>query len=230
MTIVLGAMDGEIAEFVDRLTDRREERWQEYRFHLGRMAGEEVVVARSGVGKSLSAMICQVLIDRYAGKRVLFTGLAGAVNPTLEIGDTVIARDCIQYDMDATALGFDRGEIPYSPYRFLACDEALVTRAASFRPASGKLVLGRVLTGDRFMVRSAMKDHAYLTDDLAGDVVEMEGASVGLVARVNTVPFLIARTVSDKADTDARVDFERFLPVASRNSAELVEHLLSEGG
>jgi nucleoside phosphorylase len=66
----------------------------------------------------------------------------------------------------------------------------------------------------------------YLRSELEGDAVEMEGASVALVARVNELPVVVVRTISDKADTSAKVDFERFLPRASENSALVVGEIL----
>jgi len=93
-------------------------------------------------------------------------------------------------------------------------------------PESGKVIKGRVLTGDQFITNRTLKSLHYLYDDLAGDAVEMEGASVGLVATVNKVPFLLIRVISDKADAYAHIDFKSFLPKASRNSLNFTRHVL----
>lgn len=224
--LVLGAMDGEIVEFVKQVTTGRREMWHGFEIHRGTMEGRDVVVARSGVGKSMAACVTQHLVDTYSPGAIVFTGLAGGLRPDLEIGDTVVARDCIQHDLDATALGFKRGEIPYTQYRVLTCDEALVSLAAGVDSLQGRTVVGRVLTGDQFLVASEMKADEMLRSDLAGDVVEMEGASVGLVAQVNEIPFLVIRTVSDTVRGGPRVDFVRFLSHASRNSLHFVSHVL----
>jgi len=100
--------------------------------------------------------------------------------------------------------------------------------AAGFTPAKGKLHQGRICTGDQFITHREMDSHAYLTEELAGDGVEMEGASVALVCSVNRVPFLVARTISDRADGSAASNFEEFLPQASQNSLDLVRFLLSK--
>ena len=226
MIIILGAMDGEISEFLGALERKKEERWTDFSLHTGMLEEREVVVAKSGVGKTLAAMMTQRLIDVYKPRAIIFTGLAGGISGRVEIGDTLIAEDCIQHDMDATALGFKRGEIPYSPYRVLSCDRALVEAGSFGIPAEGKTVRGRVLTGDQFITKKDFDSHRYLVDELKGDAVEMEGASVGLVATLNKVPFLLIRTISDKADSNAKVDFHAFLPKASRNSLYFVRHVL----
>ncbi len=239
MTVVFGALDAEIEAFVDAMEVDAEDHWHEFVFRRGTLAGRSVVVAKSGVGKSLAAMLTQRVIDVYHPHRIILTGVAGSINPGIEIGDTLVAVDCLQYDMDVTALGFKIGEIPYSPYHVLQCDHFLVERAMTCPPedsrvgaraentTTGRVHKGRVLTGDRFLVQSMMEGHRYLRDSLLGDVVEMEGASVGLVATVNRLPFVIIRTVSDKADANAHIDFAKFLPRAGRNSLNFVSHILS---
>ena len=229
-TLILGALEEEIAAFLELLRARVDQAWNGFRFHCGTLQGSEVVVSRSGVGKSLSAAVTQHLIDRYSPARLLLTGLAGAIAPQLEVGDTLVARDCLQYDLDATALGFKLGEIPYTPYRILESDPALLTAALGYRPRRGRLHSGRILTGDRFLVSAGAQRYGYLRSELLGDAVEMEGASVALVARLNGVPFLIVRTISDCADGKPGGNLRAILADVSRNSLACVQHVLAAVG
>ena len=224
MTLILGAMDGEIAESRANLQHSSTTEWNGFEIHFGSIGDHEVMVAKTGVGKSLSAMFCQHLIDVHAPDRILFSGVAGALNPSLEIGDTLIARDCVIHDMDSTALGFKRGEIPYSSYRVFTCDPNLVAQAVAVGPMEGRVVIGRVLTGDQFVASAQTRNE--LRAALDGDAVEMEGASVGLVATVNHIPFLLIRTISDKADGQAHTDFGAFLRFASRNAWHYIRHIV----
>ena len=224
MTLILGAMDGEIAAARADLKNPSTTEWNGFQIHHGWIENREVLVAKTGVGKSLSAMFCQHLIDTHTPDRILFSGIAGALDPSLEIGDTLIARDCVIHDMDATALGFKRGEIPYSPYRVFTCDPDLAAQAAAVEPMKGRVVTGRVLTGDQFVASAQTRNE--LRAALDGDAVEMEGASVGLVATVNRIPFLLIRTISDKADGQAHTDFSSFLQFASRNSWHYLQQIV----
>jgi adenosylhomocysteine nucleosidase/adenosylhomocysteine/aminodeoxyfutalosine nucleosidase len=224
--LILGAMAGEIAEFLRALRHGTRDTWRGFEFHRGTIEGHNAVVAKSGVGKAMAACVTQRLVDTYAPRAIVFTGLAGGLNPDLDIGDCLIARDCIQHDLDATALGFARGEVPYSQYRILECGKELVAAASQVTPLSGKSMVGRVLTGDQFLVAANLRSREYLQTELEGDVVEMEGASVGLVAEINDVPFLIARFVSDRVDGSAKGDFSAFLREAARASRHFVTELL----
>jgi adenosylhomocysteine nucleosidase/adenosylhomocysteine/aminodeoxyfutalosine nucleosidase len=219
-------MDGEIAEFLIALDGRTDESWNGFVFYKGLLEGKDVVVAKSGVGKTMSAMVTQHLIDVYRPSAIIFTGLAGGVSPGLDIGDTLIANDCMQHDFDVTALGPKRGAIPFTPYRIFSCDPGLLELAMSCVPLDGKAVRGRILTGDQFITGKNLSAMRYLVEELEGDAVEMEGASVGLVSTVNSIPFLLVRTISDKADAGATLDFKAFLPKASRNSLRFVRHIL----
>ena len=59
--------------------------------------------------------------------------------------------------------------------------------------------------------------------------VEMEGAAFAQVCHDFGVPLAVVRTISDRADDAAHVDFSRFLrEVASRYSAAIVEALLAD--
>lgn len=226
MTVIMGAMDAEISKLRDLLAEPEVIRFRDYAMTRGEISGKPVVVAKSGVGKTYSAMLTQRIIDMFDPDRLIFTGLAGSINPSIDIGDMLVARDCLQHDLDATAVGFRRGEFPYENIREMPCDEELLRIASTYVPQAGSLHVGRVLTGDQFLDRARLTASPWLREELAGDVVEMEGASVAAVCRYNGVRFLLARTVSDKADTNARVDFERFLPNASSNSSGLVSHIL----
>jgi 5'-methylthioadenosine/S-adenosylhomocysteine nucleosidase len=226
MIAIIGALDGEIAEFLAVLENRRDETWTGFTFYTGSIENKDVLVVKSGVGKVMAALAAQHFIDAYQPEAVIFTGLAGGLNPDLDIGDILVAEDCVQHDLNAVALGFKRGEVPYTPYRFLPCDRKLLEAAMEYTPETGKVMKGRILTGDQFITNRTLKSLQYLYDDLAGDAVEMEGAAVALVATVNRVPFLLARVISDRADTYAHTDFASFLPRASRTSLQFIRHLL----
>ncbi|MDR1932793.1 MAG: 5'-methylthioadenosine/adenosylhomocysteine nucleosidase [Spirochaetales bacterium] len=226
MIAIVGALDGEIAEFLAVLENKKEEKWTDFTFYMGKIEDKDVIVTKCGVGKVMAALVAQRLIDTCKPEAFIFTGLAGGLSANLEIGDTLVAEDCMQHDMNAISLGFKRGEIPYSPYRILPCDRALVDLAMQYVPEAGKVVKGRILTGDQFITNRSLKSLQYLYDDLAGDAVEMEGAAIGLVATVNKIPFLLVRIISDRADTYAHIDFQSFLPKASRNSLQFIRHIL----
>lgn len=220
---IIGAMDEEIKMYKEHLTDKKEIKYKTLTFYTGKLQGKEVVVVKSGVGKVFAAMICQYLIDRFNVNLVLFTGVGGSLNPTLEIGDVVVSVDSVHHDFDAMALGFSRGNISYTKYRFFKADTRLVELALKAKVGKHKVIAGRILTGDQFLTHKEKQEHKYLTKELKGDCVEMEGAAVAQVCVINEIPHLIVRTMSDKADGTAVEDYNRFFPVVAHNSFKIVE-------
>ena len=194
--------------------------------HRFRYHGLDVVAVRTGVGKVSAAMATQRVIDAVSPTALINTGIAGGLDATtVRIGDVVVAIDCAQHDMDATPLGFQVGEVPYSGMRFVVADPALAAAALAAACGEHAVLSGRVLSGDQF-VRKPPAAQMRRLRDLGGTVVEMEGAAIGHVATLNRVPFAIVRTVSDFADGSAAADLERFLPLAARNSLAVCRSIL----
>ncbi len=224
---ILGAMDAEIAEFLKHAEILGRTEWRGFTFHRVKLAGRHVILVKCGIGKVHAALVTQHLIDTYSPTSLIFTGVAGALNPAYEIGDVVISRDCIQHDVDGRALGFARGNILYTDLKVFAAHPALVDLARTTRVDGHHLHVGRILTGDQFMTRDEINHHRYMLDELAGDAVEMEGGAMAQVCAINGLPYLVIRTISDRADGDAVLDFNRFLPLVAHNSYAVVRHILN---
>lgn len=222
---IVGAVSQEIEAFCSAMQITETQYWCGATTQIGKIKGIETIVTTCGVGKVSAAMTTQHLIDTYRPDAFIFSGLAGALNPVYEIGDILVARDCVQHDLDASEMGFPRGTVPYTDYRFFETDKILCQYALSAH-VSHTIHLGRIVTGDQFVSKRELAHMQYLTHELAGDAVEMEGAAVGQVCTMNKVPFLIIRTISDRANQDAFIDFTRFLPVVASNSLEVVLHIL----
>lgn len=225
---IIGAMDDEIKMYKEHLTERKEVTYKTLVFYTGKLQGKEVVVVKSGVGKVFAAMICQYLIDKFNVNSVLFTGVGGSLNPKLEIGDVVVSIDSVYHDFDAVALGFPRGNISYTNYRFFKADERLRELALKTKLGKHKVIAGRILTGDQFLTHKEKQEYKYLTEELKGDCIEMEGAAVAQVCVVNETPHLIVRTVSDKADGTAVEDYNKFTPIVAHNSFRIVEWVVGK--
>ena len=184
----------------------------------------DVTVLRSGVGKVSAAMVAQYAVDHFRPDYLIVTGIAGALSGELAVGDVVVSRDCVQHDLDVTALGVPVGQVPRTGHRFLAADPRLVALAMATEVPGQQVVAGRILTGDQFIAAAATRQERLRR--LHGTAVEMEGAAVALVAAVNRVPFVIVRSVSDHADGAAPGDFHAFLRRAAANSCTVCAGIL----
>ena len=177
----------------------------------------------------LAPGVVQLLNVQHGVDALLFTGVAGGVDPALRVGDVVVGTRFTQHDMDARPL-FKRHEIPLLGAAGLGADDALAARLqaaserfvarldehidAGTRQVFGlerpRVVSGEIASGDRFF--ASQTDVVELRERLpAVCCVEMEGAAVAQVCHEHGVPFAVVRTISDAADAHAPVDFVRFL-------------------
>lgn len=195
-------------------------------FYEGLLFDVPIVLCKSGVGKVNAAACTQILVDRFGVDCILFTGVAGALDPELNIGDIVISIDCIQHDIDVRALGFELGVIPYAETSIFTADPELVERAfqASKQLFGSRVLKGRVLSGDQFIADRNKVKQLHL--ELSGVCTEMEGAAVAQVCQMNQVPFVVIRSMSDKADGSAHINFSEFTQLASENSYKLIAHIV----
>lgn len=225
---IIGAMDEEIALYVEAMGETTTTVKAGVTYYAGKMEGQEVVLCKSGVGKVNAAVTTQLLIDQFQVDRVIFTGVAGAVHPDLNIGDIVVSTDCIQHDMDVTPLGFVPGQIPYTDQWIWKADPTLMQQAieAGKQLEDGvQVVRGRILSGDQFV---ASRDKVrWLHEQFDAHCTEMEGAAVGQVCAMNGVPFVVVRSMSDKADGSAHVNFAEFTKLASQRSYAIVKRMLA---
>lgn len=223
---IIGAMKEEIALFLEHMEQVETTEKARIQFLEGLLHNQRIVLCKSGVGKVNAAVTTQILIDTYGVDSIIFTGVAGAVHPDLNVGDIVISSELMQHDMDVTALGFPRGTIPYEEVSLFVSDELLKQAAldASNELFPGQVQVGRVLSGDQFI---ASRDTvAKLYSELQGTCTEMEGAAVAQVCAMNSIPQVVIRSMSDKADGSAEVNFAQFTLQASENSYRIVDHML----
>lgn len=223
---VIGAMDEEIAQLLPQLKDARTERHAGIDFAIGRFGQIKVIVCKSGVGKVNAAVCAQILIDRFRAASVIFTGVAGALAPQLNIGDIVISTELRHHDIDASALGFEPGTIPFAERSVFAADPALVELARNCADDIDGVNshLGLVLSGDQFIAdREKVKQ---LHERYGGLCTEMEGAAVAQVCAMNDIPFVVIRSMSDKADGSAPHNFAEFTVRAAEQSVRLVTAMI----
>ena len=245
---IVSAMHEELRALLLLLGGRRSVRLAGRDFHLGTIHGEPVVLALSGIGKVAAATTAVLLMHEFGARQLVFTGVAGGLRRGVKVGDVVVAQRLLQHDMDASPL-FPRFEIPLTGRSHFDADAALAQAlaAAAQRCLDGAAALigsahlrdfgvtdalvhrGLIVSGDRFVASAAhgAELRALLPDALA---VEMEGAAVAQACADFGRPFAVLRTISDRADDTAHVDFTRFIAeVASVYSRAIIENWLQHG-
>ena len=243
VTAILGAFEREVTLLEDQVAERREHQIEQIRFVTGRLRGRSVVVAWTGVGKVNAAMTTTLVLEHFKPARVIFTGIAGAVNPELRPGDIVIAERTAHHDMGTVwpeglfqkgvKSRLDGEENPVffpADIKLVDCARRAAGRIGLTRietvqgQRAPRIIRGVVVTGDAF-VASADKC-AELRKKLEADAVEMEGAAVAQICYQRQVPHVVIRSISDSADEGAVLDKQMFYILAARNSADLVAEMV----
>ncbi|HEY8805577.1 MAG TPA: 5'-methylthioadenosine/adenosylhomocysteine nucleosidase [Clostridium sp.] len=233
---IIGAMEEEIQLLKNDLEIISEETIGMRKYYTGKLFGRDIVLVFSRWGKVAAASTVTTLIQKFQVDLVLFTGVAGAVNSKLNIGDIVISKKLIQHDMDVTALpGFKKFEIPLLGKCFFEVNSSLlkagiksanhyinnemkndvsVELLSEFRIKSPKVVVGTIASGDQFISdKSKIQNLSWEIDEL--ECIEMEGAAVAQVCYEHGVNFMVFRVISDKADEHANMDFNKFIKKAA---------------
>ena len=222
---IIGAMSEEVQGFKKLLENIDEERIGNLTFYTGVMHGKDIVLLETGIGKVNAAIGATLMIEAFDVEAVIFTGVAGGINDELDLGDVVISKDLIQHDVDVTAFGEKLGVIPRMEKSVFEADTGLIDLAVKAgKKLKGKVIVGRILSGDQFI--ASPEKIAFLKKEFNGDCAEMEGAAVGHVCQIFDIPFVVVRTMSDKANSDAHTDYATFMKIAAENSITLVNEML----
>ena len=222
---IIGAMREEIETLLAAMADRSEEEHAGSVYYSGSLHGLPVVVVQCGVGKVNAALSAQILCDCYGVTHLVNTGIAGSLNPALDIGDLVVSTDAIYHDFDCVAFGYPACRVPGMDVDAFPADRELIELALSAAEAvnPGHCAMGRIASGDQFIASPERKERIV---SLTGAVcTEMEGAAIAHAAYRNGVPFVILRAISDKADDSAHMDYPTFERRAAEHCAAVTETL-----
>jgi len=221
---VLTAIPEEIAAFGAHLVETGRETVAGISIHHGTLDGRAVVLAESGIGKVNGALAATVLFDRFRCGGIIFSGVAGGLDPDLAVGDLVIATEVIQHDYGAMVQGalevYRAGALPFPQFRGELSFKANPALIASARTALTGAQFGTILTGDSYLGCGQTRERLF--SSFGGKAVDMESGAVAQVAEAFGVPWLVIRALSDLAGEDSQLDFQVFAAQAAKTAAAAV--------
>jgi len=224
---IIGAMEEEVLTLKEKMDIREVRSIASLDFFVGTINKKKCIVVQSGIGKVNAAVCTQILIDIFYVDAIINTGVAGALSQSLEIGDIVISKDAVQHDFDATSFGYEKGIIPRMKESYFKSDEHLIKialKASNFLNSRTNVYVERIVSGDQFIADPIRK--AEIIREFNGFCTEMEGAAIAHVCNLNNIPCVIIRSISDKADASAEMNFSEFSRLAAINSSHMIEHML----
>ena len=225
---VIGAMKEEVEILKKWIDISKTESIAHTDVYVGTLDSHRIILVESGIGKVNATLITSLLIDRYDVDLIVNTGVAGALSNELDVTDMVVSTTVVHHDVDAMAFGYVFGQVPGMPASY-AADEKLVNAAMKVLQSNKtvKGFSGLIASGDSFIADSSQKS-SIISNFSEALAVDMESASIAQTCHQFNVPFLIIRSISDKADQAADMTYEEFLKKACINSSEAVKLLLKE--
>lgn len=229
---IIAAMEEECALLRSRLTEASHKNYYQMQISTGLLDGVPVVLTQCGIGKVNAAMATTTIINTFSPRAVINTGCAGGLVEHLKQGDVVIANDVAHHDVDVTAFGYTHGQVPQQPPHYPA-DLRLLNTARMLANKLQKLIPqhrlyeGLITSGDQFICGQECKKKI-LKNFPKAVALEMEAAAIAQVCHSLHTPYLMVRSISDNGDEAAGQEFKTFVKLASENSANITQMLVTQ--
>ncbi len=240
MTIgILCAIPEETKAFGAALQISSTQRVGDNDFHSGTLGGKSITLVECGIGKVNAAFATTVLCDHFKCSSLIFSGIAGGIDPSLQVGDVVIADRLVQVDygrfQDSDIIPFKGGAFPFGDPEgeigYVMSDSVrkklsplLNEKLPEWEDRMPSIRFGTILTGDVFLNDSQRREKYFMAHH--AQAIEMEGAAVAQIAEKYGADAIIIRALSDLAGDESHLDFMSFGHFAAVSSARLVERTL----
>lgn len=228
---IVSAMDVEIELLLKQAQIKETKTVANVTFHVGELKGKNVVISRVGIGKVNASSGFACVLNRYELSKVIFTGVAGGVKDEEKVFDQVVGTKVVEHDYGYLGndgffwCGGDPGK--QEPGEYYECDPGLVDLAYECSLATLKdqsVYKGVIASGDQFVASAEYV--SYLNEQFDAYACEMEGAAIAKVCEAYKKPFVVMRTLSDKADGQARESYADFMDEAADQSCSIVLKML----
>lgn len=214
---IIGAMPSELADIRAALPGSEIIKKAGYEYYVNRISeNTEVIHVCSGIAKVNAAVCAQALIDTFEPDAIINAGIAGGMNSDVKVCDIVISSEVCSHDLDLHFLK------DYPPYcGVYKSDESLMQLAAECCDIFDvNHFFGRIVSGEAFITDSAVKK--VIEENFTPYAVDMESAAVGQCAYRNSVPYVSVRCISDNADDEGAMSFDKFEKIAAKIVADVV--------
>ena len=231
---IISAMDNELEMLLSEAEIDHVDTIGDMEYNVGTLKGKPVVISKAGIGKVRISSGVTSMLNEYNIGSVMFTGIAGGVADETRVLDVVVATRLVEHDYGIMSndglvwAGGDPGEGTQAGEYYKADPEMvdIAYKAASEVVGEDHAFKGVIATGDQFI---ASEDYVKrLREKYNAYACEMEGASVAVVCIKFNVPFIVIRTLSDKADGNAHESYENMGEIAAQNSNKIIMKILED--
>lgn len=223
MIAIIGAMQAEVFAIKQLMTNTSEETIAKLKFIKGKLAGKDVVLVQSGIGKTLSALTTTVLATNFNLKLVINVGSAGGISHKVKTLDVVVSEKVAQSDFDLTAFGYKQD---FSEPRIaFKADQRLIHKLKSLNLEN--VYFGDIVSSDTFISTKKQADKL-LVNFKTALCADMEAGSIAMTLSHFEIPFIVIRSISDVVGSDQgnALEFKEYLKLASKKSAAITNKLV----
>ena len=220
---ILCAGNREVVPFLEEMHDPVTTEKAMLKFYEGKLGSMDIVTLYSGVCKVNAAIAAQILIDTFRVDCIINAGVAGGIDPMLNLFDTVIATECVYHDVAPDILTEFH---PWMDSVFFKADEKLLDAAkiaVERLNMHDKIHFGRMATGEAFITDEGRQE---IISGFSPLTVDMETAAVAHVCYVNNVPFIAIRSITDTAEHSGIGNFEENCAKAAEIAKDITVELL----
>ena len=225
---IISAMSEELELLLKDMNIQNEIKKANMTFYKGNLDNKEIIAVVCGIGKVNAAVCAQILISEFKVDSIINVGVAGGIGKNIYPGDLVVGTNLVHHDMDTTVFGDAHGQVPRMDVFDFKCDDKLVSAATAACDEIKEIntFQGRIISGDQFI--SSVDKIQWFEKEFDALACEMEGASIAHVCYLNNTPCVVIRSISDNANNGARMDYEKFVPIAVRNSTIILKSMLQK--
>ena len=204
------------------------QKFGERTFYKGSHEKHELILVQSGLGKVNAAVVSTLLIEKFECELLLFSGVAGGIDPGIEIGEVIIGESLIQYDYgtlkNRELLPFRPGSIPTGESKNELEYNLDPKIKHKIKVSLPNVRMGIILTGDVFL--QCEETQKELFEKYGAQAIDMEGAAVAQVAEQFGIPAIVVRCLSDLAGADSQKLSSKFLNMAAKRSFNTAQRIL----
>jgi len=198
-------------------------------FYKGLNDKHELILVQSGLGKVNAAVVTTLLIEKFECEFLLFSGVAGGIDPEIEIGEVIIGDSLIQYDYgtlkNKEMLPFRPGSIPIGELKNEIEYKLTPKIKRKIKSSLPNVRMGIILTGDVYV--KCEYTQKKLFEKYGAQAIDMEGAAVAQVAEQFGIPSVVVRCLSDFAGADSQKLSTKFLKEAAKRSFNTAQKILN---
>ena len=199
------------------------------KFYKGTHDKHELILVQSGLGKVNAAVVSTLLIEKFYCEFIFFSGVAGGIDPGIEIGEVIIGESLIQYDYgtlkNREMLSFRPGSIPIGEPKNEIEYRLAPKIKHKIKASLPNIRMGKILTGDVYLQCEETKKELF--EKFGAQAIDMEGAAVAQVAEQFGIPLVVVRCLSDLAGAEKQQLSSKFLNKAAKRSFNTAQKILN---